>query len=43
MNDEEYRNYLLNKKKSEGEEPEYLSKMDQVDSDDHDGGSEDNG
>ena len=42
MNEEEFKNYLLNKKKLENEEPDYLNKMDQVDSDAHGGGSEDN-
>ena len=42
MSDDEYKNYLLNKKKNEGEEPEYINKMEKVDSDLEYGGSEDN-
>ena len=40
--EEKFKNYLLNKKKLDNEEPDYLNKMDQVDSDTHGGGSEDN-
>lgn len=42
MTDEEYKNYLLSKKNNEGEEPEYINKMEKVDSDLEYGGSEDN-
>jgi len=42
MTDDEYKNYLLNKKSNDGEEPEYINKMEKVDSDLEYGGSEDN-
>ena len=42
MTDDEYKAYLLNKKANEDEEPEYINKMDKVDSDNDYAGSEDN-